>query len=154
MFDIGWQELFLVALVTIIVVGPKELPRVLRTVTLWIRKMRTMASQFQDGIEEMAREADLDELRRDVEREVEKVGAGDLEEELEKSIDPTGELGDSVREIGGALEDTSDGIKKSTAADKPVAPAEIEKSAASDAPAAPADEAVPKVAADGKAGGA
>lgn len=138
MFDIGWQELFLLALVAIIVVGPKELPRVLRTVTLWIRKMRTMASQFQDGIEEMAREADLDELRRDVEREVEKVGAGGLEEELEKSIDPTGELDESLREIGGALEDASDGIKKSAAVDKP---------------AAPADEAVPEVAADGKAGG-
>ena len=153
MFDIGWQELFLVALVTIIVVGPKELPRVLRTVTLWIRKMRTMASQFQEGIEEMAREADLDELRRDVEREVEKVGAGDLEEELEKSIDPTGELGESVREIGGALEDTSDGMKKATAAEKTAAPGEIDKPAASDAPTARTEEAVPKVAADGKAGG-
>lgn len=101
MFDIGWQELFLVALVTIIVVGPKELPRVLRTVTLWVRKVRGMAREFQDGLDELAREADIDELRRDIEQSA----TGDLEGEIKETIDPGGELEDSIQEIGGAIKD-------------------------------------------------
>lgn len=105
MFDIGWPELFIVALITIIVVGPKELPRVLRTVTLWIRKMRAMARDFQDGIDDLAREADLDDMRQQIEGSAEL----DLEDDFEKSIDPTGELAESVREIDNALEEAPAG---------------------------------------------
>ena len=99
MFDIGWPELFIVALITMIVVGPKELPRVLRTVTLWIRKIRAMARDFQDGIDDLAREADLDDMRKQIE------GSADLDidDDIEKTIDPTGELTESVREIDDAL---------------------------------------------------
>ncbi len=99
MFDIGWPELLIVALVTIIVVGPKELPRVLRTVTLWIRKVRAMARDFQDGIDDLAREADLDDMRKQIEGSAEI----DLDDDFEKTIDPAGELADSVREIDDAL---------------------------------------------------
>lgn len=117
MFDIGWQELFLVALITIIVVGPKELPRVLRTVTLWIRKVRSMAREFQDGIDDLAREADLDDLRK----EIEKGGGIDLEDEIERTIDPSGEMKDAVEGIGGTLEDAKEAIDEpKIAADKPV----------------------------------
>lgn len=109
MFDIGWPELFIVALVTIIVVGPKELPRVLRTVTLWIRKMRTMAREFQDGIDDLAREAELDDLRKQVEQSADL----DVEDELEKMIDPTGEASGAVREIGASLEEEPDSPSES-----------------------------------------
>ena len=64
--DIGWQELFLIALVTILVVGPKEIPRVLRTVSLWAQKIRGMAREFQSGIDDLAREADLDDFRKEL----------------------------------------------------------------------------------------
>ena len=57
MLDVGWQELFLIAVITIIVVGPKEIPRVLRTVTLWVRKVKDMAREFQTSIDDIAREA-------------------------------------------------------------------------------------------------
>ena len=100
MFDIGWQELFLIALITIIVVGPKELPGVIRTVTIWIRKVRTMAREFQDGMEDLARETELDDLKR----EIEESATGDLQEHIENTIDPTGEMGEAVREIGSELE--------------------------------------------------
>ena len=112
MFDIGWQELFLVALVTIIVVGPKEIPRVLRTVTLWIRKVRSMAREFQDGIDDLAREADLDDLRQ----EITKTGNVDLDGEIGRSIDPSGEMQDTVREIGGALEDAKNTVNEESTA--------------------------------------
>lgn len=99
MFDIGWQELFIVGLVAIIVVGPKELPRVLRTVTLGIRKIRGMARDFQDSIDELAREADLDDMRK----EIEDAATADFKDELNTIADPAREIEESVREIGSAV---------------------------------------------------
>ena len=101
MLDIGWPELLIVALVTIIVVGPKELPRVLRTVTQMVRKVRAMASEFQSGIDDLAREAELDDLKKDIEKAASTDIAGDLENE----IDPTGEVTKSVREIEESLKE-------------------------------------------------
>ncbi len=59
MFDFGWQEFLVIAFVLVLVVGPKDLPKVLKTVTKYIRNMRQMASEFHRGIENMADEADL-----------------------------------------------------------------------------------------------
>lgn len=102
MFDIGWQELFLIALITVLVVGPRELPRVLRTVVAGVRKVRGLANDFQRGIDELARETELDEMRKELERTADL----DIEQELENTIDPTGELSNSVREIETELEST------------------------------------------------
>jgi len=109
MLDIGWSELLIVALVTIIVVGPKELPRVLRTVTQTVRKIRSMANEFQSSIDELAREAELDDLKRDIE----KAASTDIAAELEHEIDPTGEVNKSMREIEESLNE--DPRKKSGA---------------------------------------
>lgn len=89
MFDIGWSEMAIVLLVALIVIGPKDLPRVARTMGQWVGKGRAMAREFQRALEDMAREAELD----DVKREIEKVGRINVRETIEKSIDPTGELG-------------------------------------------------------------
>lgn len=99
MFDIGWQELFIVGLVAIIVVGPKELPRVLRTVTLWIRKIRGMARDFQDGIDELAREADLADMRK----EIEDATNADFKDEINTIADPAREIEESVRDISSSV---------------------------------------------------
>ncbi len=101
MLDIGWPELLIVALVTIIVVGPKELPRVLRTVTQMVRKVRAMANEFQSGIDDLAREAELDDLKKDIER----TASTDIAGELEHEIDPTGEVAESMREIETSLKE-------------------------------------------------
>ena len=63
MFDIGWQELFILAVLAIIVVGPKDLPRAIQTVTHWIRKARSMARDLQDGLDDVVREAELDDIK-------------------------------------------------------------------------------------------
>ena len=102
MFDIGWQELFLVAVITILVVGPKELPRVLKTVVAGVRKVRGLANDFQRGIDELARETELDDIRKDLE----KAADIDLERELEETIDPTGDLTDTMHELESELEST------------------------------------------------
>jgi len=88
MFDIGWQELFIVAVLALIVVGPKDLPRTLRTVTQLVRKARGMAREFQSGLDEVIRESELD----DIKKEVRKTASLDLEKEVRETVDPTGSL--------------------------------------------------------------
>ena len=62
MLDIGWTELMVVGLVLILVVGPKDLPKVLRTFGKWTSKARKVAREFQDNIEDIGREAEIDEF--------------------------------------------------------------------------------------------
>jgi sec-independent protein translocase protein TatB len=64
MFDIGWSELALIAVVALIAIGPKELPGVLRTVGQWMGKARRMASEFQGQFQEAMREAEMADLKQ------------------------------------------------------------------------------------------
>ncbi len=66
MFDIGWSELLIVAVVAIIVVGPRDLPRMLRTVGQYVGKVRRMAGDFRTQFDDALKEADLDDLKKDV----------------------------------------------------------------------------------------
>ncbi len=66
MFDIGWSEILLVLVVALVVVGPKDLPRLIRMVGRWVGKARRMADQFRAGFDELTRETELDELRREI----------------------------------------------------------------------------------------
>jgi sec-independent protein translocase protein TatB len=66
MFDIGWSELLLIAIVALIVIGPKELPGALRTLGQWMTKIRRMASEFQNQFQDAIREAELAELKKEV----------------------------------------------------------------------------------------
>ncbi|HSV30348.1 MAG TPA: Sec-independent protein translocase protein TatB [Candidatus Omnitrophota bacterium] len=93
MFDIGWDEMALVAVIALIVIGPKDLPHVLRAAGHWVRKARDMAGEFQRGVDDMVREADLHELRQ----QVEKVGdTNALKRQIEATIDPTGDIARSL----------------------------------------------------------
>ena len=62
MLDVGWSELLVLGVVALIVVGPKELPRLMRTVGQWVNRAKSMARDFQRGMEDVAREADVQEL--------------------------------------------------------------------------------------------
>lgn len=66
MFDIGWTELLLVAVLAIIFVGPKDLPKVMRTIGQYTARMRKMAREFQQNFEDLARETEIEELRREM----------------------------------------------------------------------------------------
>ena len=88
MFDIGWVEMMVVVVVMIIVIGPKDLPVVLHTMGRWIARVRAMARNFQDSIEELAEESGLDQMRD----EVRSIGDFSIEDEIEKAIDPEGEM--------------------------------------------------------------
>jgi sec-independent protein translocase protein TatB len=66
MFDIGWGEFLVIGTVALVVIGPKELPGVLRTVGQTVGKIRRMASEFQGQFQEALREADLDDARKTI----------------------------------------------------------------------------------------
>ncbi len=87
MFDIGWSEFLVIAVVALIVIGPKELPAVLRTVGQWTGKIRRMAGEFQSQFQEAMREAEMADLKKH---------ADDLNkaaQSLTKPLDPSDYLG-------------------------------------------------------------
>ena len=64
MFGIDSGELFLIVLVAVVVIGPKDLPRVMRTVGHWVGKARGMANQFRSGVDQMVRESEIADLEK------------------------------------------------------------------------------------------
>lgn len=64
--DLSWSHILLVLVVALVVVGPKDLPRLMREVGRWAGKARAMADQFRRSFDEMARQSELDELRREI----------------------------------------------------------------------------------------
>tara|TARA_B100000965_G_scaffold291486_1_gene249301 strand:- start:53 stop:496 length:444 start_codon:yes stop_codon:yes gene_type:complete len=88
MFDFGWQEFLVIAFVLVLVVGPKDLPKVLKTVTKYIRNMRQMASEFHRGIEKMADEADL----KDVKQSFNDIKNKNFDKTIQSHLDPENEV--------------------------------------------------------------
>lgn len=89
MFDIGWSEMAIILVVALIVIGPRDLPRVARTMGRWVAKGRAMAREFQVAVEDMAREAELDKVKK----EIETAGSTNVGKTIERHVDPKGELG-------------------------------------------------------------
>ncbi|MGQ0682807.1 Sec-independent protein translocase protein TatB [Bradyrhizobium sp.] len=89
MFDIGWTELVVIAVVALIAIGPKELPGVLRMVGQWIGKARRMATEFQGQFQEAMREAEMADLKKSFD-EVKDVATGfsgaNVMTELQKDV--------------------------------------------------------------------
>jgi sec-independent protein translocase protein TatB len=88
MFDIGWQELLIVAVLVIVVVGPKDLPRTLRAIMGLVRKGRMLARDFQNGIDDVIREADLDDMRK----QITDAGDNDIAGAIKETLDPDGDI--------------------------------------------------------------
>jgi sec-independent protein translocase protein TatB len=136
MFDIGGAELLVIAVVALVVLGPKELPTAVRTVQGFVKKARELARDFQTGLGEMAREIELDKMKAEVKSafdagELDKLGNSIQQEfdstsdELKKSLDP-GSLKDYVPPAPGELSEPAE-IAAADAAQPPVdaAPPEI-----------------------------
>lgn len=98
MFDIAWSEMAIIAVVAIVVIGPKDLPKVMRAVGQFTAKARSMAREFQSGLEELARETEVDQVKGDLA----KLAQFDIENEIGKSVDPGGEIQKSLGEVGDA----------------------------------------------------
>ena len=88
MFDIAWSEMLVLVVIAIIVIGPKDLPKVMRTLGGWMRKARALASEFRISMDDLAREADLDDMRKNAAA----AANFDPNQTLKKALDPTGEM--------------------------------------------------------------
>jgi len=103
MFDIGWTEMALIAVVAVVVIGPKELPKVMRELGSWVARARGMSRVFMDQLEEMSRQSGIDEVRK----EAEALRQINPARQLEQAIDPDGMLRNQSAElakIGAPLE--------------------------------------------------
>lgn len=112
MFDIGWQELFIAAMLALIVIGPKDLPRAIRTLRNAIRKLREMARDFQSGVDDMVREAELDDVRNQINR----ASSLDPKKSITETIDPTGDLSTDLEfdEVRKDMSDAAQDFKHQT----------------------------------------
>src|SRR5882672_1676970 len=88
MLDLSWGHIFLVLVVALVVVGPKELPRLMRTIGQWMGKARAMADQFRKSFDDMARQSELDELRKEIENLRHERPLAGVEADLNRSIIP------------------------------------------------------------------
>jgi sec-independent protein translocase protein TatB len=89
MFDIGWSELVVIAVVALIAIGPKELPGVLRMVGQWMGKARKMASEFQGQFQEAMREAEMADLKKsfdEVKDAATGIASGNIMTSLQKDV--------------------------------------------------------------------
>jgi len=87
MFDIGWSEMVFVVIIAILVIGPKDLPKTIATIGKYIRKAKGFAREFQTGIDDLAREADLDDLKTTIQGD-----KFDIKKQIEDAVDPTGDF--------------------------------------------------------------
>ena len=110
MFDIGWSELVVIAVVALIAIGPKELPGVLRMVGQWMGKARKMAAEFQGQFQEAMREAEMADLKKTFD-EVKEAATGFAGDNVMTSLQK--DVGDALR---------IDDIDKPAAIEPPVTP--------------------------------
>jgi sec-independent protein translocase protein TatB len=109
MFDISWTEFLLIGVVALIVIGPKELPTVMRTLGQYTRKIRGMAADFQNQFQEAMREAEMADLKKQVD---------DMASDI-KNYDPLKDVRTDLESIGKDFEKSLD----TSAERKPAEPA-------------------------------
>lgn len=88
MFDLSWSHILIVLIVALVVVGPKDLPKLMRMAGGWLSKARAMANEFRKSFDEMARQTELDELREEIESLRKQRPLADLANDLHQSILP------------------------------------------------------------------
>jgi sec-independent protein translocase protein TatB len=153
MFNIGWGEFLIIGIVALLVIGPKELPAVLRTIGQWTTKLRRMASEFQGQFHEAMREAEMADLKKDVDEMTAKAKSyaefdpiGDVRKELDSthqqiesafSDKPAAAATTPVPETADASTAPAAGTEPTPAASEPVVAAKADAPFNVDAPVAP-----------------
>jgi sec-independent protein translocase protein TatB len=138
MFDFAWTEIALIAVVALIAIGPKDLPVAIKAVTEMIKKARRMAGEFQTHVDDLVREANLDEVRN----QISQIRNFDIRGEVERAVDPDGSLRTTFASNPLAptpTANTYDPPKPSEAAVEEHAPTVIEAPADADVPTPPAE---------------
>jgi sec-independent protein translocase protein TatB len=146
MFDIGWSELLLIGIVALIAIGPKELPGALRTLGQWMAKVRRMASEFQNQFHEAMREAELADLKKEVDEMATKAQSyahfdpiDDIRKDIEKAAGPPPDL-DTLTDTAASPPPAA----TPPAATAPASPPAATETAPSPPAVAPAEPAAPQ----------
>jgi sec-independent protein translocase protein TatB len=99
MFDIGGWEFLIIGIVAIVIIGPKDLPGLIRSVVGWVRKARELAREFQSGIDDLAQEVELEKIGDEFRDGVGLGEIGDIgntiHQEITNAFDPDGEVTDA-----------------------------------------------------------
>jgi sec-independent protein translocase protein TatB len=135
MFGIDSPELLVIAVVALVVIGPKELPGMLRSWGKWMAKARGMAAEFRGHVDEMVRQSELDEVKK----QLESTSGLDL-----KSLDPTKQIKSVIQE--GMAEGEKALAEAKSAFDNPLAEPESAPQIAAEPAAEPAPDAAPTIA--------
>ena len=93
-----------VALIALLIIGPKDLPKVMRSASHWARKARGLAREFQSGVDDMIREADLEDARK----MVDSARSLDVRKAMSDAVDPTGDLADTARDVESAAREAGE----------------------------------------------
>jgi len=125
MFDVSWGKLVIIGVVALIVIGPKELPTVLRTIGQWLGKIRRMAGEFQGQFQDAMREAEMADLKKQFD---------DTTSALNSALDPTSVVSDMQKMVDEPVKPADQSVATSTPA---TPPADVTNPATNDA--APAD---------------
>jgi sec-independent protein translocase protein TatB len=133
MFDLAWSEIALVAVVAIVVIGPKDLPDAIRKVAQGVKKLRAMAAEFQSHADELVREAKLDDVRQ----QIQEIRNFDLKGTIERAVDNDGEIRRTFNDnpLKDSWKPTPEG---GSTVSGPVPPADAVTSESPSAPEAPA----------------
>ena len=92
MFDLSWSHIAILVVVALLVLGPKELPNAIRTGAQLLRTGRKLAGEFRSGMDELLREAELEETRRSISQAM----SEGVEKTLAENVDSTGELKEAI----------------------------------------------------------
>ncbi|WP_169568847.1 Sec-independent protein translocase protein TatB [Sneathiella limimaris] len=122
MFDIGWSEMVFVAIIAVLVIGPKDLPGAIAAVGKYVRKIKGFAREFQSGIDDLAREAELDDLKKTV--------SGDqfnIKKQVEDAVDPTGDFSKAFEDVKPDIREDTPSNETSGAASSSTSSEDVEK---------------------------
>jgi sec-independent protein translocase protein TatB len=116
MFDIGGWEFLIIVVVAILVIGPKDLPGMIRSVMGWVRRARELASEFQSGIDDLAQEVELEKIGEEFRDSVVLEGNNNIgnkiRDEIGHSLDPSGEMIENYKDAKQTIEDDLEVVQK------------------------------------------
>ena len=104
MFGLGWGEMVVIGIVALIAIGPKELPTVLRTIGMWMGKVRRMANEFQGQFQEALREAELTDLKKHADDIASDISNFDPMKDTQKEMEQALAFDDPLKDINTSLD--------------------------------------------------
>jgi sec-independent protein translocase protein TatB len=105
--DLSWSHMLLVLVVALVVVGPKDLPKLMRKMGQWMAKARGMADQFRRSFDEMARQSELDELRKELDELRNARPLADIDQQMNEALNKPIVTLDEPAKISGPVEETT-----------------------------------------------